>query len=54
MGYTWVKPGGYQAGDGPMCYLNKWYNGITAHPLLHHRQPRRDDASADLGASRRA
>jgi hypothetical protein len=32
MGYTWVKPGGYQAGDGPMCYLNKWYNGITAHP----------------------
>jgi hypothetical protein len=32
MGYTWVKPGGYQAGDGPMCYLNKWYNGTTAHP----------------------
>jgi hypothetical protein len=32
MGYTWVKPGGYQAGDGPMCYLNRWYNGITAHP----------------------
>lgn len=32
MGYTWVKPGGYKAGDGPMCYLNRWYNGITAHP----------------------
>jgi hypothetical protein len=32
MGYTWVKPGGYNPGDGPMCYLDKWYNGITAHP----------------------
>jgi hypothetical protein len=32
MGYTWVKPGGYNPGDGPMCYLDRWYNGITKHP----------------------
>ena len=32
MGYTWVKPGGYNPGDGPMCYLDKWYNGLTKHP----------------------
>jgi hypothetical protein len=32
MGYTWVKPGGYNPGDGPMCYLDKWYNGMTKHP----------------------
>jgi hypothetical protein len=24
-----VKPGGYKAGDGPMCYLDQWYDGIT-------------------------
>ena len=30
--YTWVKPGGYKAGDGPMCYLDQWYDGITKHP----------------------
>jgi hypothetical protein len=29
--YTWVKPGGYQAGDGPVCYLDAWYNGIVKH-----------------------
>jgi hypothetical protein len=32
MGYTWVKPGGYQAGDQSMCYLDKWFNGYTKHP----------------------
>ena len=31
MGYTWVKLGGYNPGDGPMCYLNRWYNAITKH-----------------------
>jgi hypothetical protein len=30
--YTWVKPGGYQAGDGPVCYLMQWYEGINKHP----------------------
>ena len=30
--YTWVKPGGYQPGDGPVCYLLKNTNGITKHP----------------------
>jgi hypothetical protein len=29
--YTWVKPGGYNPGDGPMCYLMHWYDGITQH-----------------------
>ena len=32
MGYTCVKPGGYQAGDQSMCYLDKWFNGYTKHP----------------------
>ena len=31
MGYTWVKPGGYNPGDGPVCYLDKWFNGFTKH-----------------------
>lgn len=30
--YTWVKPGGYKPGDGPMCYLMQYYDGITKHP----------------------
>lgn len=32
VGYSWVKPGGYQAGDAPMCYLDRWYTGFSAHP----------------------
>ncbi len=30
--YTWVKPGGYKAGDSPMCYLNQWYDSIVKNP----------------------
>jgi hypothetical protein len=30
--YTWVKPGGYKSGDGLMCYLMQYYDGITKHP----------------------
>ena len=27
-----IATAGYNPGDGPMCYLDKLYNGITAHP----------------------
>ena len=30
-GFTWVRPGGYQAGDGPMCYLITSVQGPTQH-----------------------
>ena len=29
--YTWVKPGGYQPGDGPVCYLMRSYGGSSQH-----------------------
>lgn len=30
-GYTWVKPGGYKAGDGPVCYLMRSYDSAKPH-----------------------
>lgn len=31
-GFTWVKPGGYKAGDSPMCYLISYVSGKVSHP----------------------
>jgi hypothetical protein len=30
-GYTWVKPGGYNPGDSPMCYLIKVVGKMVPH-----------------------
>lgn len=30
-GYTWVKPGGYQRGDPPVCYLMRSYTSANQH-----------------------
>ncbi len=30
--YTWVRPGGYQPGDPPVCYLMQSYQAGTRHP----------------------
>ena len=31
-GFTWVKPGGYKAGDSPMCYLISSISSRVSHP----------------------
>lgn len=31
-GFTWVKPGGYKAGDSPMCYLISSISNRVSHP----------------------
>lgn len=31
MGYSWIKPAGYQAGDPPMCYLLSSWTGLVKH-----------------------
>ena len=45
LAYTWVKPGGYQPGDGPVCYLSLKTQRHHQASLLHHRQSRRHRAS---------
>jgi hypothetical protein len=32
VGYSWIKPAGYQAGDPPMCYLLSSWTGLVKHP----------------------
>jgi formylglycine-generating enzyme required for sulfatase activity len=32
LGYTWVKPNGYQAGDPAMCYLKDAISSTSRHP----------------------
>jgi hypothetical protein len=29
--YSWIKPGGYQPGDPPMCYLMSAWSGLVQH-----------------------
>lgn len=31
-GFTWIKPGGYNPGDGAMCYLISAISGRVSHP----------------------
>lgn len=31
-GYTYVKPGAYNRGDSPMCYLNAQVNRTLSNP----------------------